>query len=122
MSEERFDRIETRLDRLETGQTALRADVQGLKGDVADLKGDVAGLKGDIVRLDDRVDTLDRHMHVLHEETIARIAALSEVPVATKADIKMVLDKMDDIVGHRIVPLEVAVRSLSRERKGRRSR
>ena len=98
MSEERFDAIDGRLERLEKGQ---------------------AGLRGEIGRLDSRIDTLDRHMHVLHEDTISRIAGISELPWATTADIDRVVDKIDELVDRRIVPLEVAVRSLNRARKTR---
>ncbi len=140
MSEERFDAIDGRLDRLEKGQTELRgavarletgqAELRGavstletgqteLQGSVAKLETGQAELRGEIGRLDGRIDTLDRHMHVLHEETISRIAAISELPWATKADINRVVDKIDELVDRRIVPLEVAVRSLSRERKAR---
>jgi predicted nuclease with TOPRIM domain len=114
------------LDRLETGQTELRSAVARLetgqtelRGTAARLETGYAELRGEVGRLDRRIDTLDRHMHVLHEETISRIAAISEGPWATKADIKGVVDKIDELVGGRIVPLEVAVRSLNRERKAR---
>ena len=126
MWEERLDRIDGRLDRLETGQAELQSTVARLETGQAELQGKVARLetgqtelRSEIRRLDGRIDTLDRHMHVLHEETISRIAAISEGPWATKADITRVVDKIDELVGGRIVPLEVAVRSLSRERKAR---
>jgi len=140
MWEERLDRIDGRLDRLETGQTELQGKVARLETGQAVLRGTVARLesgqvelqstvarlatgqteqRSEIGRLDGRIDTLDRHMHVLHEETISRIAAISEGPWATKADITRVVDKIDELVGGRIVPLEVSVRSLSRERKAR---
>ena len=126
MWEERLDRIDGRLDRLESGQAELQSTVARLETGQAELQGKVARLetgqtelRSEIRRLDGRIDTLDRHMHVLHEETISRIAAISDGPWATKADITRVVDKIDELVGGRIVPLEVAVRSLSRERKAR---
>jgi hypothetical protein len=71
MSEERFDRIEQRLDRLEGGQQELRSDLEAHVG-----------------RLEGRLDDLDRHMHVLHEDVIARIAAIPEYSGPTKGEIQ----------------------------------
>jgi hypothetical protein len=105
MVEGRFDRIDARLDRLETGQT--------------DLRREVGRLDGRLDGIDGRFVEMRTHMGVLHEDAISRIGAISELPWATKADITKVLDKIDELVGGRIVPLEVAVRSLSRERKAR---
>ena len=119
MWEERFGGIDGRLDRLEAGQTELRADVNIIKVDVADLKVDVAEIRGDITRLDNRVDTLDRHMHVLHEETISRIAAISEEPLATRSEMNRGFSELKELISRRIDPLEMTVRDLVRERNRR---
>lgn len=89
--DDRFDKLDGRLDRLETGQ--------------ADLRGEV--------------DQLGRRMLVLHEELIDRLAAMTEAPAATKADISRLDARIDDVVDSRIVPLEVAVRTLNQERRPR---
>ena len=106
MSEERFDRIEQRLDRLEAG-------VVRLDGRVDDLSGRVDGLSG-------RVDDLGRHMRVLHEETIARIAATREYTGPTREEFA----ELKDMIGRRLDPLETVVRqhSIDIERLKRRRR
>lgn len=103
MSEERFDRIDGRLDRLEAGQRELTVDVTGLKTAV--------------VALDNRVDTLDRHMHVLHEDTLSRIAAMFEEPLATKREMNRGFAELKELILRRIEPLEVAVRGLIQDRR-----
>jgi len=120
MSEERFDRIERRLDRLESGQNELRADVTGLKTDVAGLtadvkvlKNDVADLKVDVRRLDGRIDDVDRHMHVLHEDVIAHIAAIPEYTGPTKAEMEHGFAELREMIDRRMVPLEATVRQHS---------
>ena len=85
MSEERFDRIEQRLDRLEAGQV---------------------GLRNHVGRLDRRFDDLDRHMHVLHEDVIARIAAIPEYAGPTRA----AFTELREIIERRLDPFEATVR------------
>ena len=94
MWDERFDRIEQRLERLETGQTALRADVSVGFG-----------------RFDGRIDDLDQRMHVLHEDVIARIAAIPEYPGPTKAEFA----SLREMIERRLDPLEAVVREHSAE-------
>jgi hypothetical protein len=112
MTEERFDQVDARLDRLEAGQTELR-------GTVANLVIGQAELRGEIERLDGRIDTLDRHMHVLHEETLQRIAAISEEPLATKAEMNRGFSELKALISRSIGPLELAVRHLLREPNNR---
>lgn len=119
MVEGRFDRIDARLDRLETGQTDLRREVGRLDGRLDGIDERLNGIDGRLDGIDGRFVEMRTHMGVLHEDAISRIGAISELPWATKADITKVLDKIDELVAGRIVPLEVAVRSLSRERKAR---
>jgi hypothetical protein len=90
MSEERFDRIERQLDRLESGQSELKADVRRVGG---------------------RVEELDRHVHVLHEDVIARIAAVPEYTGPTRAEFA----ELRELIGRRIDPLEATVRHHSVE-------
>jgi chromosome segregation ATPase len=82
MSEEHFDRIEQRLDRLKGGQQQLRADL------------------GD----------LDRHMHVLHEDVIARIAAIPEYSGPTRAEMQQSFADLRETIERRLDPLEATVR------------
>ena len=77
MSDDRLARIEGRLEELVVGQAELRTEVGGLRGDVAELKEDVGELKSDVRRLDSRVDDVQRHMRVLHEDVIDRIKGLA---------------------------------------------
>ena len=108
MWEERFDGLDRRLNIVDT-----RLDT---------VDGRLDGIDGRLEGIDGRLDELRRHMGVLHEDAIGRIAAISEGPLATKADINKVVAKIDELVDRRIVPLEAAVRSLNRERKARSPR
>jgi hypothetical protein len=101
MTEERFDRIEERLDRVEAGQQALRMEVVGM------------GQRVD--GLEQRVEELDRHMHVLHEDTIARIAAIPEYTGPTKAEMDQGFAGIRELIARRIDPLEAVVRRHSIE-------
>ena len=63
------------------GDWVNRADVEEkahdeLKDDVGDLKMDLVGLNTKTDDLSGKFDELSRHMHVLHEDTIARIRAM----------------------------------------------
>ena len=90
--DQRFGQVEERLDRLETGQ----------------------------VKMSDRIETLDQHMHVLHEDVIARIAATREYTGPTRAEFA----ELKEMIGRRLDPLEATVRLHSREidklKRGRR--
>jgi hypothetical protein len=111
MSEERFDRVEQRLDRLEVGQNELRAD---LRADVGRLESGQqqlrSGLEAHVSRLDGRIDDLDRHMHVLHEDVIARIAAIPEYTGPTKAEMQQGFAELREAIDRRLDPLEATVR------------
>ena len=108
----RLNTVDGRLDRLEVGQQELtaRVDALGSRFDQVDTR---------LEQVDRRFDELRGHMGVLHEDAIGRIAAISDGPLATKADINQVVARIDELIDRRIVPLEVAVRSLSRDRKVR---
>jgi hypothetical protein len=97
MSEERFDRIELRLDRLEDGQLELRAQIGRLGG---------------------RIDDLDRHMHVLHEDVITRIAAIPEYTGPTRAEMQQGFADLREAIERRLDPLEV----IERRRQPRKPR
>ena len=124
MSEERFNRIEAQIvgvnQRIDARFAKIdeRFDAVDKRFDAVDRRFDaIVGRFGDV---DGRIDELRTHMGVLHEDTLARIAAISEQPLATKTDIDNVVTKIDALIERRIVPLEVAVRSLSRTRTPRR--
>ena len=88
---ERFGQVKERLDRLETGQG----------------------------KMSDRIEALDQHMHVLHEDVIARIAATRDVR-ARRAEFA----ELKEMLGRRLDRLEATVRLHSREidklKRGRR--
>jgi hypothetical protein len=110
MSEERFDRIDERLDRVETGQTGLRADVARLEACQNDLRADLTGHVG---RLEGRIDDLDRHMHVLHEEAMDRIAAMPESVDALRVEMVRGFAVITEAIDRRLDPLEITVRQHS---------
>ena len=133
MVEERFDRIDARLGRLEAGQTKLRSDVKRLDGRLDKIDTRFVQIDDRFAQIDDRFAQVDArfaqvdekfaelrtHMGVLYEDALGRIAARSEEPLATRADVQAIAAKIDDLVGGRIVPLEAAVHNLSRGRKTR---
>lgn len=60
------------------------------------------------------VDDLDRHMHVLHEDVIDRIAAIpTDGP--TKAEMKKEFEDLREAIGRRLDPLELKVTRHSAE-------
>jgi chromosome segregation ATPase len=119
MSEERFDRIEQRLDRLEAGQNELRADLKAhagrLESGQQQLRSD---LEGHVGRLDGLIDDLDQHMHVLHEDVIARIAAIPEYTGPTKAEMQQGFADLREAIERRLDPLE----AIERRRRTRKPR
>jgi chaperonin cofactor prefoldin len=128
--EHRFDQIDARLAGLERGQDELREGLAEMRGGHAELhKGQAElregqaelrkELRGEVARLDQRIDTLDRHMHVLHEDTISRIAAISAEPLATRAEMQRGFDELKQLITRSIRPLELVVRQLVRERNTR---
>ena len=56
---------------MQSGISAIRGDVEALRGDVEAVRGDVKAVRGDI-------EETRRHMRVLHEEVLSRIALLVE--------------------------------------------
>jgi hypothetical protein len=84
MSEERFDRIDRKLTELDTGL-------------------------GDVNR---RIDDLDRHMHVLHEDVIGRIAAMPDNTARLEARMDRGFADLKETIGRRLDPLEAAVRRI----------
>ena len=64
------------------------------------------GIDGRLDGVDHRLGDLDRHMHVLHEDVIARIAAIPEYSGPTKAEFA----ELKEMIGRRLDPLEVTVR------------
>jgi archaellum component FlaC len=113
MSEERFDRIEHRLDRLEVGQNELKAQLtaQGRRLDGHDGRFDALDRR--VESLETRVTDLARHMHVLHEDVIARIAAIPEYTGPTKAEMNHGFADLREMIGRRLDPLEATVRQHS---------
>jgi uncharacterized phage infection (PIP) family protein YhgE len=105
----------TRVDELATGQQGLVTRVdelvagqQGLVTRVDGLAVGQQGLQAGLNRLETRIDEVDRHMHVLHEDVIDRIAAIpTDGP--TKAQMKRGLDDQGEAIGRRLDPLETVV-------------
>jgi len=89
VSEARFDGIDQRLERLEAGQTELRTSV------------------------DQRFDELRRHMGVLHEEALDRIAAVAEGFPRLEAKMDRKFAELTEAMGRRLDPLEAVVREHS---------
>lgn len=56
--------------------------------------------------VDGRIEDLDQHMHVLHEEVIGRIADTREYTGPTREE----FNELKEMIGRRLDPLEAAVR------------
>lgn len=78
---------------------------------VGNIEADVAEIKVDVRRLDERMDDLDRHMHVLHEDTIARFAAIPEYTGPSRAEFYQGLAELRELIEQRIVPIETVIRT-----------
>ena len=125
MSEERLAAIEEKIDRLigghevlrtgqdglRTGQDELRAGQYELRAGHDELRAGQEALRTDVRRIDERIVELDRHMHILHEDAIARIAATREYPGPTRQEFA----EFKAAFGQRLDPLEAAVRQHSAE-------
>ena len=66
-------------------------------------------------QVDGRLDELRRHMGVLHEETLDRIAAVSEGFPRLEAKMDRNMAELKELIGRRLEPLEAAVRHHSLE-------
>jgi uncharacterized coiled-coil DUF342 family protein len=58
--------------------TAFRMDIAELRTEMREVRTEVAELRADVGDVRSEVVELGRHMRVLHEDVIARIAALGE--------------------------------------------
>ncbi len=113
MSEERFvqieqklDRVEQRVDRVEQKLDHVAADVEVLKADMVEVKSDLRGVAG-------RVEDLDRHMHVLHEEAMDRIRALGEHDTL-RAEMRSEFKSLRDVLTQHIALSDVTDRRFVR--------
>lgn len=108
MSEERFDRIEQRLDRLESGQTETNRRLDGVEERLTGVEDRLGGVEG-------RLGELDRHMHLLHEQAMANLAAVADSVITMKREVAQGFANLQEVIGRRLDPLEVAVRQHSVE-------
>ena len=114
MSEERFERmdqkftaIDQRFDRVDQRLGAVDERLDGLK-----------------TRMDTRFEELDRHMHVLHEDVLERIAATQASDAPSRAEMRQGFAELKEMISGRLDPLEAAVRhhslEIERLKQGRR--
>jgi len=96
MSEERLNQIDQRLD--------------GLQAEFAEFRADT---NRDFVNVRTDMDELRRHMGVLHEETLERIAAIPDHTPRLEAKIDQAVADITEAIGRRLDPLEAVVRSHS---------
>jgi hypothetical protein len=115
MSEEQLGRIESAVVRIESTVEGLKTDVAGLKTDVGGLKTDVGGLKADVARLDAGQIELRRHMLLLHEVALDRIAAQGFPAQAGTTATKQDLRDLEERINRRLDPIEWAIKSHSAE-------
>lgn len=114
MSEERFDRIELTLQQLVNGQEAMRTDFTQ-RFDEVDQRFKAVDHR--FKTIDQRLDTIDqrideqgRHMRLLHNEALERIAAIGEFDGPSRAEFQQGLADLEERIGRRLDPLTLAVR------------
>jgi hypothetical protein len=104
MSEERLAAIEGKIDHLDAKVDELDTRLTG-KIDLVDAKIDELD-----TRLTGKIHELRRHMGVLHEETLERIAALAPDYSTIRREFTAADDRVRDDISRRLDPLEAAVR------------
>ncbi len=120
MSEERFDQIDETLsafrDRFESVDQRLvaidrRFDEVDRRFDAVDRRFEAVDRRFEAV--DQRFDDLERHMHVLHEDVIARIAAIPDNTARLEARMDRGFAELKEALDRRLDPLEAVVRDHS---------
>ena len=111
---ERFTKVDERFDGMDRRFDGVDKRLDGVDKRLDGVDKRLVGLDTRFDGVDESLKDLRRHMGVLHENALERLAARSEEPLATKADIKMLVEKIDNLAKQRIAPLEAAVRTLSR--------
>jgi chromosome segregation ATPase len=76
--EQKVDRLEQRVERVEQKVDRLEQRVERVEQRVERVDQKVDRLAADVSTVAVRLEDLDRHMHVLHEEAMDRIRALGE--------------------------------------------
>jgi hypothetical protein len=114
MSEERLAAIEEKIDRLIGSHEVFQGGQDAFRAGQDELRLGQEALRADVRRIDERIVELDRHMHVLHEDVIARIAAIpTDVP--SRAEMFRAVGDQGEAFARRLDPLEAAVRQHSAE-------
>jgi len=123
-----FDGIRTDLSQVKTDVGGLKADlgqvktdVGGLKADLGQVRADLRGVKDDVTDLKADVavqrTTLERVDAEVHRQGILRESDSHELKMAIETFqtaqrvTNAKIDQLRDSIDHRLVPLEVAVRS-----------
>jgi chromosome segregation ATPase len=99
----RFDRVDERVDTLESGQAELQGETTRLSTEMAAFR----------THVDARFEELGRHMRVLHEDALDRIAAVAEHTMAMSARMDQRFDEVLEAIGRRLDPLDATVRDHS---------
>ena len=103
-----------------SGSTSSTSDSLRSTNDFGQVEDTLERLDTGQGKMSDRIEALDQHMHVLHEDVIARIAATREYTGPTRAEFA----ELKEMLGRRLDPLEATVRLHSREidklKRGRR--
>lgn len=93
----KVDSLSRNFDVLSDDVSVLKSDVSVLKGDVSVLKGDVSVLKGDVSFLKGKVASLEKNvdnLNVVYTTLSADFKRMEQV-VATKSDIDLILNRID---------------------------
>lgn len=102
--ETRLGGVEHQLDQLRAGQTELRAGHDELRNGLNEVRAGLANL--------------DHNMRVLHEDVIARIAALAPDFAPIRREFRQADAELRDEIDRRLTPLEAAARGRRGPRRG----
>jgi outer membrane murein-binding lipoprotein Lpp len=113
VSEERFIRIETKIDVLQADVKQLKTDVDWLKVELKEVKTDANASRSETNR---RLDKVEVNQELMRDD----IKHLAEGQAAIVDQIAREFREMRQYIDDRLVPLEVAVRQLYRDRPDNR--
>lgn len=112
MSEERFDRIDRRFDGIDRRFSVVDRRFDAVETRLERLEDGQAELTS---RMESQFDAVRRHMGVLHEEALSRIAAIPDNTSRLEAKMAQGFADLKESLGRRLDPLEATVRHHSTE-------
>ena len=125
MGEEPLDRIDGRLDTIDGRLNGIDGRLNVIDGRLDKVDGRLNGIDGRLdkvdarfVQVDARFEEIRTQMGVLHEDAIGRLAAMSEEPLATQAEMNRGFAQLAQLISARTAPLERVARALVEKQDG----